>query len=278
MISILAHDACQVAHSYSYGLWWWAAIYTLGAGFSWWSFWKTEKCPLPASAPWLCGSSWFLLSCGATTLRITDFHWHSVVFFNVICPHNLCDLPVNHDLWTGHPSCKDCWKWACFGLSWKSLQHKIPNYSHYERQVGYKFESYGTIQSHNGKRQLRLAKCFTFLHTVPSIHLSRRERNGREWEAGGQRRRGGDRGGWRKEIISSCLYFYGLISHTSEETRQIQLPFFVNTVIIQSLVSPKLLSNRGHGFVNTISVYLLKGSTSMLSVTLSGPGKITSLW
>lgn len=55
-----------------------------------------------------------------------------------------------------------------------------------------------------------------------------------------------------------------LSERTSKGTTQIQVLFFVSTDIIKWELYPKLSGNRGHGFVNIISVYLRKGSMTVL--------------
>lgn len=65
------------------------------------------------------------------------------------------------------------------------------------------------------------------------IYSSLRERNEREWEAGGDReRKRWERGGSRKEIISShdwCA-FMTLSTHTSRETRWTKLSFMSHVI------------------------------------------------
>lgn len=73
------------------------------------------------------------------------------------------------------------------------------------------------------KKKLQLPCNYSVLHQTLNIFIS----EGKKWERMRSRRRSGERGGSRKEIISSHAWcaFMTLSAHTSKETRQIQLPF-----------------------------------------------------
>lgn len=81
----------------------------------------------------------------------------------------------------------------------------------------------------------------------------------------------------KTNVSHAWCAFMALSAHTSKDTGWTLLPFVVNTDIIQSVVIPNCQATVGYCCAPLVYI-CRKEAWAHLSVTLSGPGKITSLW